>query len=190
MIELCLDQASQIYGIYNLFSRQAAVIETHLVQSSRIYGYNGHISKGILVDEFCLDVMYFCDWDASSQIYGLNTDFSRQISEDELCLDYWYDRDTLSQIYSFNGNFLRGTAAYKLCLNEVSQIYGWVMSRLVVWSRPFVLNLQSPHSCDQALSWSGISNLRYLQLIFETGSSDQDAFGASISNLRFQRSYF
>ena len=75
-------------------------------------------------------------------------------------------------------------------------IWGWVMSRLVVWSRQFVSNLRfqrsllKTDSCDWALSRSGVSNLWYLQLIFETCSSDQDTFGASVLNLRFQRSYF
>ena len=78
MIELCLDQAFQIYGIYNLFLRHAAEIETHLVQVSQIYDFNGHIFKGILVDEFCLNRMYYWDHDASSQIYCFNSDFPIQ----------------------------------------------------------------------------------------------------------------
>ena len=78
MIELCLDQAFQIYGIYNLFLRHAAEIETHLVQVSQIYDFNGHIFKGILVDEFCLNLMYYWDHDASSQIYCFNSDFPIQ----------------------------------------------------------------------------------------------------------------
>ena len=73
-----------------------------------------------------------------------------------------------------------------------TQSWGWVMS----WSRPFVSNIRCQRSllktdsCDWALSRSGVSNLWYLQLIFETCSRDRDAFGASVSNLRFQRSYF
>ena len=73
-----------------------------------------------------------------------------------------------------------------------TQSWGWVMS----WSRPFVSNIRCQRSllktdsCDWALSRSGVSNQRYLQLIFETCSSDRDAFGASVSNLRFQRCFF
>ena len=63
------------------------MIETHLVQVSQIYGFNSHVFKGILVDEFCLDLMYYCDRDASSQIFSFNGDFSRQGAGDELCLD-------------------------------------------------------------------------------------------------------
>ena len=75
------------------------------------------------------------------------------------------------------------------------------MSRLVVWSRQFVSNLRfqrsllKTDSCDRALSRSGVSNLRYLQLIFETGiwgwvMSRLVVWSRQfVSNLRFQRSF-
>ena len=47
-IKVCLDQASQTY---NLFSRQAAVIVTHLVQASWMYGFNSHICLKSIVSK-------------------------------------------------------------------------------------------------------------------------------------------
>ena len=62
--ELCLDYrydrdtSSQIYSFNSNFLRGTAGYKLCLEEASWIFGFNGHIFKGILRNEFRLDLMY------------------------------------------------------------------------------------------------------------------------------------